>query len=120
MPDTGVVSNEDDLRKFFDNYIMQPVLTKAVPSSEDQQGDRQDYRYACLITLITRPYAAHTFRVATHYSVSVQDQAHSSGRSSHCCFAGVESQRISMSMALSHDVAAFVLWLTNWSKLVSS
>ena len=58
MSDTGVVSNEDDLRKFFDNYIMQPVLTKAVPSSEDQQGDRQDYRYACLITLITRPYAA--------------------------------------------------------------
>ncbi|DBB03414.1 hypothetical protein WJX82_008235 [Trebouxia sp. C0006] len=40
----GVVSNEDDLRKFFDNYIMQPVLTKAVPGSEDQQGDRQDYR----------------------------------------------------------------------------
>jgi len=47
-----------------------------------------------------------------YFSVPVQDQAHSSGRSSHRCFAGVESQRISMSMALSHDVTAFVLWLT--------
>ena len=67
MPNTGVVSNEEDLTKFFDNYIMQPVLTKAVPSSEDQQGDNQDYRYACLIILMKAisPYAAHTPRVAT-------------------------------------------------------
>ena len=67
MPNTGVVSNEDDLTKFFDNYIMQPVLTKAVPSSEDQQGDKQDYRYACLIALTkaTSPCAAHAPRVAT-------------------------------------------------------
>ncbi len=67
MPNTGVVSNEDDLTKFFDNYIMQPVLTKAVPSSEDQQGDNQDYGYACLKTLTKAlsPYAAHTPRVAT-------------------------------------------------------
>lgn len=47
-----------------------------------------------------------------YVSIPVQDQAHSSRRSSYCCFAGVESQRISMSMALPHDAAAFVLWLT--------
>lgn len=40
----GVISNEGDLTRFFYDYIMQPVLTKALPSSEDQQGDNQGFR----------------------------------------------------------------------------
>ncbi len=36
----GVVSKEGDLINYFDNYIKQPVLSKAMPgSSDDQPGD---------------------------------------------------------------------------------
>ena len=32
----GVVANETDLVTYFDNYIMHPVLSKAMPGSSDQ------------------------------------------------------------------------------------
>ena len=41
----GVVSNEGDLIKYFENYIMQPVLTKAMSRSDEEQQESSNLRY---------------------------------------------------------------------------
>lgn len=40
----GVVSNEGDLIKYFENYIMQPVLTKAMSRSDEEQQESSNLR----------------------------------------------------------------------------
>ena len=41
----GVLANEVDLVNYFDNYIMQPVLFKALPGSSDPQDDHNPSRF---------------------------------------------------------------------------
>ena len=40
----GVLANEGDLVNYFDNYIMQPVLSKALPGSSDPHDDHNSSR----------------------------------------------------------------------------
>ena len=49
----GVVANESDLTTYFDNYIMNPVLLKAMPGSSSPQNGGSNSRCAIMVMLCT-------------------------------------------------------------------